>query len=197
MHDPNTVCEAMTMLRRDLLQDVRVALAGPPPATISERLAALGATVMEVPDTPEESDAEQWARTTAPLHALLFDARPAFGGGGAERLRISLEAAWRSIRAVAIGALIPAPDPSKISLIAPVPGAGTHAAAARAGLENLARTLSVEWARYEITVTALHPGDSTSEEELAELVSFLVSRAGSYLSGCRLELGRLSAAQSG
>jgi hypothetical protein len=33
------------------------------------------------------------------------------------------------------------------------------------------------------------PGDATSDEELAELVCFLVSPAGDYLSGCRLELG--------
>jgi hypothetical protein len=33
------------------------------------------------------------------------------------------------------------------------------------------------------------PRPSATDEEVAELVSFLVSPAGEYLSGCRLELG--------
>ena len=37
----------------------------------------------------------------------------------------------------------------------------THADAARAGLENLARTLSIEWARYAITLVAIAPGRAT------------------------------------
>ena len=49
-------------------------------------------------------------------------------------------------RAVATGALIPA-GAGKCVLIAPRPDRGPFAGAARAALENLARTLSVEWAR--------------------------------------------------
>ena len=33
------------------------------------------------------------------------------------------------------------------------------------------------------------PGASTTDEELAELVCFVVSEGGDYLSGCRLDLG--------
>jgi NAD(P)-dependent dehydrogenase (short-subunit alcohol dehydrogenase family) len=74
-------------------------------------------------------------------------------------------------------------------LISPAADAGPHAEAARAGLENLARTLSVEWARYGITVTAMAPGASTTEAELTDLVCFVLSRAGDYFSGCRFDLG--------
>jgi len=59
----------------------------------------------------------------------------------------------------------------------------------RSALENLARTLSVEWARHAITVTAIAPGAATSDEEVAGLVAFLLSPAGDYYSGCRFELG--------
>ena len=74
-------------------------------------------------------------------------------------------------------------------LLAPAAGAGTFAPAAADALENLARTLSVEWARHEITAVMVAPGPGTTVQELATLVAFLVSEAGGYLSGCRIELG--------
>jgi citronellol/citronellal dehydrogenase len=77
----------------------------------------------------------------------------------------------------------------KIILLAPHQQAGTHAEAARAALENLARTLSVEWARYAITTTMIAPGEAATDEQLAMLVAYLVSPAGDYFSGCRFELG--------
>jgi NAD(P)-dependent dehydrogenase (short-subunit alcohol dehydrogenase family) len=109
-------------------------------------------------------------------------------GGGQAGLRDAIEQAWIATRGVATGALIPA-GAGKVLLVAPRPSAGSFAAAARAGLENLARTLSVEWARFGVTTVALAPGAQTRDEELAELVSFLVSQAGQYFSGCLLELG--------
>src|ERR671934_252664 len=48
----------------------------------------------------------------------------------------------------------------------------------RAGLENLARTLSIEWARHAVTTVAIAPGASTSAGELAALVAYLASPAG-------------------
>ena len=57
-----------------------------------------------------------------------------------------------------------------------------------AALENLSRTLSVEWARYEVTVVTVALGAGTTTDQVAELVSYLCSEAGAYLSGCRLEL---------
>jgi NAD(P)-dependent dehydrogenase (short-subunit alcohol dehydrogenase family) len=123
-----------------------------------------------------------------PAQALIYDAGPAFAGGGQDRLRECLEQAWIAVHDVATGALIPA-GAGKVVLIAPTPDAGSFATAARAGLENLARTLSVEWARYGISTVAVGPGAVTTEDEVAELVSYLVSPAGEYFTGCMFELG--------
>ena len=76
----------------------------------------------------------------------------------------------------------------KLLLVAPPPR-DAAAEAARAGIENLARTLSVEWARYGIRTAALVPGEATDPDDVAELAAFLASRAGDYYSGCRFDLG--------
>jgi NAD(P)-dependent dehydrogenase (short-subunit alcohol dehydrogenase family) len=177
--------------RADLLSDCRIALAGAGGGEIPTRLRALGAFValLGEPVLLREDDAAAWARERAPLRALVLDAGGGFGSGGAERLGATLELAWRAARAVATGALIDAGRPGRLLFIAPRPDAGPHAPAARAALENLARTLSVEWARFMITAVALTPGPATTDAELAELVCFLVSAAGGYFSGCRFDLG--------
>ncbi len=165
-------------------------------AVISERLAALGARVdaLGADVLANEDSAAGWARDRVPLHGLVCDTAPAFGEGGADALRTVMEDTWRAVRAIASGALIDSPDPGRLVLIAPRPGSGPHAAAARAALENLARTLSVEWARHAITAVALCPGEDTTDHELAELVCFLVSPAGGYFTGCRFELGAVRVA---
>jgi NAD(P)-dependent dehydrogenase (short-subunit alcohol dehydrogenase family) len=176
-----------------LLNDRRVAIAGDGGAARKARheMAALGADVVELTADvlADEDRAAAWARERAPLHALVIDAGAEFGSGGAEALRVTMESAWRAIRAVATGALIEAEAPGRLLLVAPRPDAGRHAAAARAALENLARTLAVEWARYRITAVALWPGSRTTDAELAELACFLISPAGGYFSGCRFALG--------
>ena len=73
-------------------------------------------------------------------------------------------------------------------LIAPRPG-GPYADAVRAGLENLARTTSVEWARLAIRPVAVLPGLRTAPDEVAELVAYVASHAGDYYSGCAFVLG--------
>lgn len=136
----------------------------------------------------EEERVGEWARGAAPLDAFVFDARGSFGSGGATGVSAASELAWLLTREVAVGAMIESGRGGSVTLIGPPPHAGELAQAARAALENLARTLSVEWARFSITPVMLAPGANTGEAELAELVCFLCSRAGKYLSGCRLAL---------
>jgi NAD(P)-dependent dehydrogenase (short-subunit alcohol dehydrogenase family) len=183
----------MTLLRRDLLAGRRVALLAQPDEVLRPALLKLGARV-EVPAAlaDEDDHVGEWARSRAPLDALVYSARGAFGAGGGAGLRASLEQAWMAVREVATGAMIGVERPGKLLLIAPRPDAGPLARAARAGLENLVRTLSVEWARYGLTAALIVPGGRTSDEEIAALSCFLVSEAGDYVSGCRLELGQMT-----
>jgi NAD(P)-dependent dehydrogenase (short-subunit alcohol dehydrogenase family) len=125
----------------------------------------------------------------------VIDAGDWFTSGGAGALTTMLELSWRAARGVATGALIEVAEPSRLLFIAPAAGAGRHAEPARAGLENLARTLSVEWARFAITAVAVAPGAGTTDAELAEVACFVVSAAGGYLSGCRLDLGGVPVAR--
>ena len=119
----------------------------------------------------------------------MHDARADFGGGGAGALLGALETMWETVASVANASMIAPGRGGKVVLIAPENGAGDHADAARAAIENLARTLSTEWARYRITTTALTPRAGTRESDLAMLVAFVVSEAGDYYSGARFELG--------
>ncbi len=86
-----------------------------------------------------------------------------------------------------------------------------HSSAARAGVENLTKTLAVEWARYHIRINSVAPGIIQSsglgnydpavlkdiassipfrrlgsESEVAAAVTFLLSPAASYMSGATL-----------
>jgi NAD(P)-dependent dehydrogenase (short-subunit alcohol dehydrogenase family) len=184
----------MTLLRQGLLSGRSVALAGQVPDPVRDGLTGLGARVESVPDAlPEEDDAVgAWAREQGPLHAVVFDARSAFGGGGPEALIAALERAWAAVREVATGALIEGDGPGKVVLLGPSADAGPLADSARDGLENLVRTLSVEWARYGITAVMVAPGPRTGDDVLAEVVAFLCSPGGEYLSGCRLEVGAVT-----
>jgi NAD(P)-dependent dehydrogenase (short-subunit alcohol dehydrogenase family) len=182
----------MSVLRPNLLAGRRIVMSGPVAQTVSDALLALDAELefLAADRLPaEEERVGEWARSRAPLNALVHCAAGSFGGGGREGLDRALEETWAAVREVATGALIESQDPAKLVLVAPRPEAGPLAGAARAGLENLARTLSVEWARYGLTAVAIAPGSNTTAEQLALLVCFVVSAGGDYLSGCRLELG--------
>jgi NAD(P)-dependent dehydrogenase (short-subunit alcohol dehydrogenase family) len=178
----------MTLLRQGLLAGRAVALSGGVPPAIRAALAALGARVEDLAPGLDEDQVKEWAARAAPLHGLVYEAAWASGDGGEPGLQESLERAWIATRGVATGALIPG-GAGKVLLIAPRAGSGSHVAAVRAALENLARTLSVEWARYAVTTVAIAPGARTGDGHLAELVCFLVSPAGEYFSGCVFELG--------
>jgi len=115
------------------------------------------------------------------VDVLVVDAAALFASAhGVDAVRAALDGAWAAIQPEAEGAKL-------ILLLAPPPG-DAHAEAARAGLENLARTLSIEWARLGIRPVAIHPGTATPAEEVAELAAFLASPAGAYYSGCRFDL---------
>jgi NAD(P)-dependent dehydrogenase (short-subunit alcohol dehydrogenase family) len=114
----------------------------------------------------------------------------AHGGAAAHAaLRECMDGAWNATRAVINGAFLQAAESrGRVVYLAPAPHAGEHAAAAIAGLENLARTLSIEWARYAITTVTIAPGAATAADEVAALVAYLASPAGAYFSGCLFDL---------
>lgn len=185
----------MTILRRRLLAGHSIALA---PGTRERVVLALRARHARVEILPGPLDmaanAErvgEWASERGPFDAVVYDAAEPFGAGGIRGLEAAIEEAWIAVREVAVGALIPSDAPGKVVLLGP-PAAGELAQAALAALENLVRTLSVEWARYGLTSVMIAPGPSTSDDELAELVCYLVSPAAAYLSGCRVALGAVT-----
>jgi NAD(P)-dependent dehydrogenase (short-subunit alcohol dehydrogenase family) len=139
--------------------------------------------------------------------ALFAHAATACDGpdGGREALRACLDVSWNVTRAVANRAFLAGGRGGRIVYVAPSPDAGEHADAARAGLENLARTLSVEWARHAITAVTILPATATTTAtaaataaattmtataELATLIAYVASPAGAYFSGCLLDLSR-------
>lgn len=177
----------MTVFRPQLLEHVTVAVAGRSDA-VGDALAQLGARVASLRELPADEDRlGDWARRH-PCQAVVFDAAEAFGEGGRDGLRAATERAWATVREVATGSLIGREQPGKIVLIGPRPDAGPFAEAARAALENLARTLATEWARHGVSATMIAPGAATPEARVAELVCYLISPGGDYFSGCRFSL---------
>jgi NAD(P)-dependent dehydrogenase (short-subunit alcohol dehydrogenase family) len=129
--------------------------------------------------------------------AGLFALALAQGSDGHAALRACVDATWNATRAVVNHAFLVAPGGDeerpagrggRIVYLAPSADAGEHAEAACAGLENLARTLSIEWARYGITTVTIAPGAQTPAGEVAALTAYLASPAGAYFSGCLLDL---------
>ena len=179
------------IFRQGLLDGVPVALAGPVRPAVENALAALGAESRAL-DVQSDEDAPPEA---AGVHALVVDAAAWFTatpGTDDElaRLRACADNTWIATRAVANAAWIGPGEPGgRVVFLAPRPGDGAHAEAARAALENLARTLSIEWSRYGVRTTTITPGTATSDDDVAGVVAYLVSPAGDYFSGARLDLG--------
>jgi NAD(P)-dependent dehydrogenase (short-subunit alcohol dehydrogenase family) len=147
----------LAVLKPTLLHGVGITTTGSVAPQITERLEQLGAN----PGTD----------------VLVHGATPPTNANG---VRAALDHAWDAIRATKLP-----PSPGLIVLLSP-PRNGAHAEAARAGLENLARTLSIEWARYEIRPVTIHQG--ADPHVTAELVAFLASSAGAYYDGCAFTL---------
>lgn len=126
-------------------------------------------------------------------------------------IRNNLSGTFNMTHTVANGAMIPARRGRIVNIIANIyrgfPGMA-HTGAARAGVENLTKTLAVEWAPYNIQVTAIAPGTIVSSgtdrydpdlvvraqdqtpakrlgapEEVAHLACFLASDAADYVTG--------------
>ena len=124
---------------------------------------------------------------------------------------LTLEGTWLMTHAVATKAMIPAGGGKIVNVtLSPhhgLPGMA-HSAAARAAVENMTRTLSIEWARFGIRLAAIASGHFATEAlekyprpvyegvaqtvplgrlgdpaEQAWLVAYLASPAGDYHSG--------------
>jgi NAD(P)-dependent dehydrogenase (short-subunit alcohol dehydrogenase family) len=193
------VIEASGLLRAGLLDGVSLVFAGPSPGSTSvpDACSELGARVFRLGLIGERSLDEEAALQEAVAAALeelgsvdllVVDGAGLFTGDAGRALRTCLQSAWNATQAVANLAFLPSGRGGRILYLAPSPCAGGHTEAARAGLENLARTLSIEWARHGITAVAIAPGDDTSEGDLGALTSYLASPAGAYFSGCLLDL---------
>jgi NAD(P)-dependent dehydrogenase (short-subunit alcohol dehydrogenase family) len=171
-------------------------------SAVGEACTGLGARVqMCAPEVADETIVDQTVldavAEAGSLDLLVVDGAGLFahglanGGGARAALRTCLDATWNVTRAVVNHAFLPAEPSSptaRIVYLAPAPAAGAQADAARAGLENLGRTLSIEWARHGITLVTIAPGDGTAASEVAALTAYLASPAGAYFSGCLLDL---------
>jgi len=126
-------------------------------------------------------------------------------------IRNNLNGTFYVTQAVATKSMIPRKKGRIINIIANIargfPGM-IHTGAARAGVDNMTKTLAVEWAQYDIQVNAVAPGIIRSSgvdqyppeivemsrqrtpqkrlgtvEEVADLVVYLASDAASFVTG--------------
>jgi citronellol/citronellal dehydrogenase len=188
------------LLRPGILDGVAIVVAGASEgevgAAVAQRCVALGASVrrLDVKDIGEEALAASVAEVLTgggAVDLLVNDAASLFAQAqpGLPALRACLDASWNATRAVAGAAFLgDGATGGRIVNVTPPASAGEHAEAARAGLENLARTLSTEWARHAVVVTTIAPGEHTAPGDVAQLVAFLASPAGGYYSGCLFTL---------
>ena len=132
-------------------------------------------------------------------------------------IELNVQGTWLMTHAAATKAFIPQREGKVISVtLSPhqgMPGM-VHSGAARAAVENMMRTLSIEWARFNVKLCAVAAGQFDTEtlrtkypqqvvenvhrtvplgrlgtpEEMAWLIAFLASPAGDFLSGCVLTI---------
>jgi citronellol/citronellal dehydrogenase len=128
--------------------------------------------------------------------------------------RLAVDAAWNVTRSVATRSMIPRRSGVVVFIgFSPrrdVPGMA-HTSAARAAVENLASSLSGEWSRYGIRSVCVAPGTILTEglrrygeeriaewegtvplgrlgtaEDVAEVIAFVASDGGAYVTGTTL-----------
>ena len=183
----------LDVLRPGVLEELTLCVVGDG-ATERERAVALGARVVTVDGDLADEDAVAVAvGALGHIDVLVVDAASAFvaAGGGMAGLRRAVDDGWNVVRAVVNASWVTegeredgAAGGGKVVFLAPAADAGEHANAVGAALENAARTLSVEWARFGVRITAVRPREGASDDERAELVAFLASPAGDYFTGC-------------
>jgi NAD(P)-dependent dehydrogenase (short-subunit alcohol dehydrogenase family) len=182
----------LDVLRPGVLEDLTLCVVGDG-AGERERAAALGARVVTVDGDLADEDAVAVAvGALGHIDVLVVDAASAFidAGGGMVGLRRAVDDGWNVVRAVVNASWVSEGESEggtgggKVVFLAPATDAGEHANAVGAALENAARTLSVEWARFGVRITAVRPREGASDDERAELVAFLASPAGDYFTGC-------------
>jgi citronellol/citronellal dehydrogenase len=128
-------------------------------------------------------------------------------------IELNVQGTWLMTHAAATKAFIPQKEGKVVSVtLSPhngMPGM-VHSGAARAAVENMMRTLSVEWARFGIKTCAVAAGQFDTEvlrtkypqpvvenvprtipaqrlgtaDEMAWLIAYLASPAGDFFSGC-------------
>jgi NAD(P)-dependent dehydrogenase (short-subunit alcohol dehydrogenase family) len=189
-----------TALAEGVLDGTSVCVAFEDEGLLGGRLGGLGAAVQDWGAGPGASEADGEAAIEAAgalgaVDVLVADAGSRFralgtGVGPVDRLRAAIDEAFVVVRAVAASAWIePAIAGGKVLVIAPAPEDGEHAVACAAALENMVRTLSVEWARFGVRLVAIAPRAGAESVHVADLVGFLASPGGDYYSGCVLRPG--------
>jgi citronellol/citronellal dehydrogenase len=128
-------------------------------------------------------------------------------------MELNVQGTWQMTHAAATKAFIPQNAGKVVSVtLSPhngMPGM-VHSGAARAAVENMMRTLAIEWARFDIKLCAIAAGQFDTEvirtkypkevsenvartiplqrlgtpDEMAWMIAYLASPAGDFLSGC-------------
>jgi NAD(P)-dependent dehydrogenase (short-subunit alcohol dehydrogenase family) len=182
----------LDVLRPGVLSGLNVCVAGGGDEIVA-RVTSLGATAVLLSCGLDDEDAvADEVGALGPIDVVVVDAaRPfAAAGAGMAGLRQAVDGGWNAVRAVVNAGWVAEGVPGgKVVLVAPHARAGEHAEAVGAALENAARTLSIEWARFGVRTTAVLPRAGAGADAVAELVAFLASPAGDYFTGCAFSPG--------